>query len=146
MSRGDSIYMQWEEKCRFAVSLIGLKVIAVFVVISMTFEGLSVTALAQDEIFSEGIYRTLFNDSGDSGYASSTISSSANTQMSNSDTVGMERDRDKGALSSVAGFIGGVAVFLIAISILGTIALQNEKNVYYNRSTDPEFDDEKDDD
>ena len=48
--------MQWEEKCRFAVSLIGLKVIAVFVVISMTFEGLSVTALAQDEIFSEGSF------------------------------------------------------------------------------------------
>ena len=145
MSRGDSIYMQWEEKCRFAVSLIGLKTITAFIVIIMTFEGLSVTALAQDEIFSEGIYRTLFNDSGDSGYASS-ISSTTSTQMSNSDTVGVERDRDKGALSSIAGFIGGVAVFLIAISILGTIALQNEKNVYYSRSTEPEFDDEQDDD
>ena len=56
----------------------------------------------------------------------------------------IEREREKGVLSSAGGFIGGVAVFLIAISILGTIAIQNEKNVYYNRSTDPEFDDEED--
>ncbi len=108
--------MQWEEKCKFAVSLIGLKVIAVFVVIFMMFEGLSVTVQAQDEIFSEGIYRTLFNDSGESGYAS-TIGGTGNTQTSESDS---------------------------AMTILGTIAIQNEKNVYYNRSTDPEFDDEED--
>ena len=144
MSRGDSIYMQWEEKCRFAVSLIGLKTITAFIVIIMTFEGLSVTASAQDEIFSEGIYRTLFNDSGDSSYASSSISSTGDTQMSNSESTVVDRERGKGALSSIVGFVGGVAVFLIAISILGTIALQNEKNVYYSRSTEPEFDDEKD--
>ena len=135
--------MQWEEKCKFAVSLIGLKVIAVFVVIFMMFEGLSVTVQAQDEIFSEGIYRTLFNDSGESGYAS-TIGGTGNTQTSESDSAMIEREREKGVLSSAGGFIGGVAVFLIAISILGTIAIQNEKNVYYNRSTDPEFDDEED--
>ena len=129
MSRGDSIYMQWVEKCRFVVSLVGMKAMMMLIVVFMTFAGLSVTASAQNDISSEGIYWIINNPN--------------NPSAQSSEPEVVDTDKEKGALSSVAGFVAGVAVFLVAISVLGTIALQNEKNVYY-KHTDSEFDDDED--
>ncbi|MBO4456325.1 MAG: hypothetical protein J5802_01250 [Butyrivibrio sp.] len=105
--------MQWEERCRYFVSRLAARIVIAFIAFFVAFMGESVSVSAQDVV--------------------STIGDLSDECESNPEVLGVVRE-DK-TLTYIIGFVFGVAVFLIILSVLGTLAMQNDKNIYYKSTT-----------
>jgi hypothetical protein len=108
--------MQWEERCRYAVSRIAVRFAIFAIAFFVAFMGESVTVSAQDVVSSVG-----------------DLSDECKSDPTDPNDLGVIRESN--TLSSIIGFVFGVAVFLIILSVLGTLAMQNDKNIYYKSGT-----------